>query len=246
MMLMSKLRRKKKNKPLKKGAVIALLVASAAMLTAIVFVLGFNTKEVKYHGNTRLTTSELSSLIFENRLPDNSLMFKYFGSKDRSLPFASEYDVSLRTPEIIDIYVKEKPLVGYVKGEDCVYYIDDTGCVADISDMALGNLTCINGIEPGKLEIGDPLPVPEEAIASIVSYADTFSRCKIEAGSIDFDENYLASLTVKNVRIYCGGNKHVTEKMERIKNITPRLDDISGEIHMENFDGSSKNLYIQT
>lgn len=243
---MGRLRKKMSKKPLGKGAVIALIATAGTMLAAMVFVLGYNTKEVRYHGNTRLTATELSNEIFDGKLPDNSLIFKYFGSGDRSLPFASEYEVSLATPEIIDIYVKEKPLVGYVKGEDCVYYIDDTGCVADISDIAHGDMTCINGIDPGQLEVGDPLPVPDEAIESIVSYADTFTRCKIEAVSIDFDENYLASMMVKNVKIYCGGNKNVSEKMERIKNITPGLDDISGEIHMENFDGSSKNLYIQT
>ena len=239
-------RKNKKKKPISKAAVIALLVASGVMLGAMVFVFGFKTKEVRFHGNTRMTTAELNSDIFNNKLPDNSLIFKYFGSKDRTLPFASEYSVSLSTPEIIDIYVYEKPLVGYVKGDNFLYYIDDTGCVAEITSMAHGNLTCIKGIEPGQLEIGDPLPVPEDALEAIVSYADTFTKYDIEAGSIDFDGDYLASVTVKDVKIYCGGNKHVTEKMERIKNITPKLEDISGVIHMENFDGTSENLFIQT
>ncbi len=243
---MSRLRNKKKKKPISKAAVIALLVASGAMLAAMIFVFGFKTKEVRFHGNTRMTTAELKSAIFDNKLPDNSLLFKYFGSKDRTLPYASEYSVSLSTPESIDIYINERPLVGYVKGDKFIYYIDNTGCVAEITSVAHGNLTCIKGIEPGQLEIGDPLPVPEEALAAIVSYADTFTKYDIEAGSIDFDGDYLASLTVKDVKIYCGGNKHVSEKMERIKNITPKLDEISGEIHMENFDGTSENLFIQT
>ena len=122
---------------MKKGAVIALIVAAGGMLAAMVFVLGFHTKEVRFHGNTRMTNAELNDYIFADGLPQNSLMYKYFGSKDRSLPFASEYEVSLRTPEIIDIYVNEKPLVGYVRGEDEFYYIDDSGCVAEISDMSL-------------------------------------------------------------------------------------------------------------
>ena len=235
--------KRKKNKKMKKGAVIALIVAAGGMLAAMVFVLGFHTKEVRFHGNTRMTNAELNDYIFADGLPQNSLMYKYFGSKDRSLPFASEYEVSLRTPEIIDIYVNEKPLVGYVRGEDEFYYIDDS---ADISDMSLGDVPEIRGIDAGKLEKGDALPVPEDALGSIVSYADTFTRYDIDAQAIDFDEEYMASVTIKDVRIYCGENEYVTEKMERIKNITPRLDDLSGVIHMERFDGTSKNLYIQT
>ena len=243
---MSRLRHNKKKKPISKAVVIALLVASGVMFAAMIFIFGFKTKEVRFHGNTRMTTAELNSAVFANRLPDNSLIFKYFGPKDRTLPYASEYSVSLSTPEIVDIYIDEKPLVGYIKGDNFVYYIDNTGCVAEITSVAHGNLTCIKGIEPGQLKVGDPLPVPDDALESIVSYADTFTRYDIEAGSLDFDGDYLASVTIGDVKIYCGGNKHVTEKMERIKNITPKLEELSGVIHMENFDGSSDNLYIQT
>lgn len=243
---MSRPGKKKKNKKLKKGAIIALIVAAGGMLAAMVFVLGFHTKEVRFHGNTRMTTAELNDYVFAEGLPANSLIYKLFGAKDRSLPFASEYEVSLRTPEIIDIYVNEKPLVGYVRGEEEVYYIDDKGCVAEISDMALGDYPEIRGIEAGKLEKGDHLPVPDEALNAIVGYADTLARYDIDAQAIDFDEEYMASVTIKDVKIYCGENEYVTEKMERIKNITPRLDDLSGVIHMEKFDGTSKNLYIQT
>lgn len=243
---MGRLRNKKKNKKMKKGAVIALIVAAGGLLAAMVFVLGFHTKEVKFHGNTRMTAAELNDYIFADGLPQNSLIYKYFGAKDKSLPFASEFEVSLRTPEIIDIYVNEKPLVGFVRGESEVYYIDDTGCVAEVSDMALGDIPEIRGVDPGRLEKGDPLPVPENALNAIVSYADTFARYDIDARAIDFDEEYMASVTINDVKIYCGENEYVTEKMERIKNITPRLEDVSGEIHMERFDGTSKNLYIQT
>ena len=237
---------KNKKKKLKTGMVVALIAVAGALLAGMVFVLGFKTKEVKYHGNTRMTTAELNEYIFNNELPGNSLLFKLFGPKDKTLPFSSEYEVSLRTPEIIDIYVNEKTLVGYVRSEGENYLIDDKGCVAEVSEMTVGDLPEIRGIDAGKLQKGDALPVPGDALKSIVNYADTFARYNIDSQAIDFDENYLASVTVKDVIIYCGDNTYVTEKMERIKNITPGLDDISGVIHMERFDGSSKNIYIQT
>lgn len=228
------------------GAIIALIVAAGALLCAMVLILGFRTKEVKFHGNTRLTNAELNEYILGNELPKNTLLFKFFGAKDKTLPFASEYEVSIRTPEIIDIYVNEKALVGYIRGEGEVYYIDSNGKVAEVSEMAIGNVTEIRGIETGKLQKGDVLPVPAEALSAVIDYADTFTRYGVEAQGIDFDEEYLASVTVKDVTIYCGKNEYVTEKAERIKNITPRLEGVSGVIHMERFDGSTKNLYIQT
>lgn len=243
---MSNLRHKKKNKKVKTGMVIALVAVAGVMLAGMIFVLGFRTKEVKYHGNTRMTTAELNEYIFNNELPGNSLLFKLFGSSNKALPFASEYEVSLRTPEIIDIYVREKSLVGYIRTAEEIYLIDDKGCVAEISDMTMGDLPEIRGFQVEKLQKGDTLPVPAEAVSAIVNYADAFSRYNIKSQAIDFDEEYLASVTIGDVRIYCGENEYVTEKMERIKNITPRLEELSGVIHMERFDGTSENIYIQT
>ena len=112
---------------------------------------------------------ELNEYIFGNELPGNSLLFKLFGPKDKTLPFSSEYEVSLRTPEIIDIYVNEKTLVGYVRGEEEIYLVDDKGCVAEVSDMTAGYLPEIRGIDVGKLQKGDALPVPDEALKAIVN-----------------------------------------------------------------------------
>ena len=239
-----KARRKKRG--IGKGAIIALIITAGAMLAAIVLLLGFKTKEVKFYGSNRYTTAELNEYILDNKLPQNSLFYKFFGDKKRELPFVDSYEISLATPEVIEIKVNEKDLIAFIENEGLYYYVDDTGTIAEVSDMALRELPQIKGLEGMRLVEGEKLLDKEEALAAVVNYADAFKRCDIDSTGIDFDEDYLAYITVKNVRIYCGENEHVAEKLERIKSITPQLEDIAGDLHLENFDGTEKNIYIQT
>lgn len=243
---MSSLRRKKKKRRLRTGVVIAGIVTAGAALAATVLILGFKTKEVRFYGSQRYTTAELNEYILDNKLPKNSLYYKFFGDKKRELPFVSGYEVSLVSPEIIGIKINEKNLIAFIEKEGLYYYIDDSGEIAEVSDMALRELPEITGLGDISLAKGEALPLEQDALDTIVNYAGTFTRCKLDATGIDFDEDYLASITVKNVKIYCGENSHVTEKLERIKSITPELSDIEGVLHMERFDGSENIMYIQT
>ena len=42
----------------------------------------------------------------------------------------------------------------------------------------------------------------------------------------------------------CGSDEYADEKMDRLKRISPEMEDLKGILHLERFDGTEKNIYF--
>lgn len=229
----------------KRKALIAVIAVAAAVgIAVLVIFLGFRTKKIVYEGNTRLEDAQITEYIFEGKLP-NSIIYKLLGKKNKHVPFVESYDVSIQKPDTLKLTIHERKYLGYFKTNAGNNYFIESGKVTDISETLIEGVPEIEGINFSEISEGDDLSLANEEMKDkIITYAKAFDEYSIPSNKISFDENSNVSIKIKKVTVLLGSDQYVGEKMERLTRIIPKMEDLKGILHLENFDGTEKNIYF--
>lgn len=234
---------KKLKKPKKKSLFFG-VIAIAVAVFALVVVFGFKTKSVTYEGNVHISNERLTQSIFGDKLP-NSLIFKFFGRKNRSIPYVNSFDVTIEKPSVLHIKVHEKQLVGYVEYKGNNVYIDNYGKVVDSTSEVFNDIPKLEGLGFETMII-DEIPAADNQTnyENIITYATAYHKNGIEGGSISVDENGNTTIKVGEVLAACGNAENAERKVARLSRLLPQMKDLKGTLHLEDFDGSQTDIYF--
>ena len=114
--------REERQKKRRQRRIAKMLGVVAAILLVLVFVvlIGFSVQSVEIEGNEIYSTSEISSMIFDNAAANNSLYLyiKYNLFPQEDVAFIDTVEVRLLSPHKVKIVVYEKGILGYITSED--------------------------------------------------------------------------------------------------------------------------------
>ena len=227
--------------------IIVFLIVGAGLITAAALYANFDVKKVTVTGSTHYTEDEIKKMVMSGPLGNNSLFLKlkYRKKSVTGIPFIEKMDVVINSPHAITINVYEKAVAGYVKYLGQYMYFDREGIIVESSVTALPGIPYVTGLKFDNCVMYEPLPVENSDVFSeILSITQLLSKYEISADRIYFSKDYEITLYFGNARVSIGTMDYIDEKMMELKQIVPKLEGLSGVLHMEDYTEDSDKSYI--
>ena len=247
---MKRLRNEKKNARSLKNKIIKTLLMIFVSIVIIFFILNYtgffrvDIDKIKITGNIYYNNEEIKEIVLKDG--DNSLylMMRYNLMNKENVPFIEEIEISLKSHNIIEITVKEKDLFGYLRYMGMNLYFDKDGNLIESSNKIIKTVPLIENVEFEEIQIGKYIKVKNEDIFDILVYIkQAAKKYELNPDRIHLENNDKEIiLTFDNVKVNIGSGEHIDEKMDRIKEILPRLKNKSGILHMEKYTNESKSI----
>lgn len=197
---------------------------------------GFN---VKFTGSEKYTDEELASFLFTDKKSSNPFVF-LFRSKfkdDVQIPFIEAYDVEMKGLNEYEVTFYEKSLVGYVEYMGSYKYFDKDGIVVESSTRLIEGVPYVTGIEVDYIVLHSKLPVDDEKVFDLLlDLTQLLSKYEIEVEKINISEELEMKLYLEKVRVELGTKEDLSEKIMDLRDIIPKLGDVSGVLDMKILD----------
>lgn len=228
----------------KMGLVIAGVVCAVLAAGLILVQTQFRVEKVSVEGNVHYTKEEIEDMVIKDRLSANSiyLSIKYRNKEIRDIPFIEKMSVRVDSPNSITIRVYEKSVAGYVEYMGRYMYFDREGIVVESSGTKTSGVPQVTGIDFDHVVLYEPLPVEDPAIFSeVLSITQMLSKYEIVTDKIFFNDENEITLYFGNVRARLGKN-NLEEKVMRLQQILPNLEEETGVLDMQNYSDDRKNV----
>ena len=244
--------RKQKSKEKKKlqkfltGFLIFLLIT---VMSAVVVVKAFVVKNVKIEGNVFYDDKVIVDAVLNDEYSWNSLyvLLKYMFVDTEEIPFIEDMEIKLSDPQTITIELHEKGMLGYlyisVIGQNA--YFDKDGFVVETSTRIIESVPMISGITCDEVVLYEKLPIEQHKLKQILTLTQSLKRAEIEPDSIQFEVTNAPILEYEDVKVQMGSMELMTQKVERLKEILPKLEGMSGILHLESWSEESVNIIFE-
>ena len=224
---------------------IILVVAVSALLVVKVFVV----KEVKVEGNKLYEDELIESTVLNDKYSWNSLYvwLKYSFMETEQLPFIDTMEIGLENPQTLKIKVYEKGMMGYLYipaiGENA--YFDKDGFVTETSTRVIEKVPRIEGISCSEVVLYEQLPTDAKLLRQLLTLTQALKREGLEPEAISYNEEDEPVLIYGSIRVQVGTGEYLTQKVERIKKILPKLSGMSGTLHLEDWTEETTNIVFE-
>lgn len=216
--------------------ILILLVISGVMVIKY----KFHVDKVTVTGNEHYTEKEITDLVMNGKYGYNSvyLYLKYHDKEVESIPFVEQTDIELVSPTEVKIQVYEKAVAGYVEYLGHYLYFDKDGIVVESSTRQIEGIPFVTGLFFDHVVLHDKLPVENDSVFKMVlNITQLLTKYNITVDKIYFGNSDNITLYFSDVRVYLGTGDHIDEKINKLQYILPKLEGMSGLLHMENYDG---------
>lgn len=219
---------------------IPLLIFIGVVVIGAVVVFGlFHIRTVDVIGNEFYSAEEIRQMVMSDSLAENSiyLTWKYSDpDKAESLPFLSAVEVSMISPYHVQIKVYEKTIAGYVMYSGSRVYFDVDGNVVEMSGEEREGIPPFSGVALGVPVVGAQLPVGDaDFLADIEEASRLIHLSGLKPDEVHYDENRDLILYFGLRRVLLGDTAYLEEKLQKLAEIYPRMEGLSGTLHLENF-----------
>lgn len=229
---------------------VLLFLAAAVVSLALVFQL----KHVNVEGNVHNTPDEVLTLMKQCPTGDNTLLMALMNN-GRTFPgegFISSFKVSITSVSSVTVTVVEKKFVGVFRDNKTYWYFDRNGIVqARSSALKDGDgIPYVTGLEPDReITMGEKLPVSplKTSLAMLDSLRDRIDQGLDSPDSAGFSDDGSLTLVYGDVSVQLGNGSHIGLRLAKLADILPILkrDNYAGTLHLENYDGSQKNIVFK-
>ena len=215
------------------------------------FIVGFyycNTTELEIEGCTYYEPEEMTSLLLEPEYTDNTLYlwyyykFRYAGE----IPFVDSVDISLRSLQSATAVIHEQTPAGYVIYADAYVYFDRSGTVIEVTDKYIPDIPRLEGFDFKVLEKDSVLPVEDRSLLdSILICCRQVKQEELPVESIKADDKGDITLYTDRIEIDLGQGEHLEEKISLAAVLLESLEDRTGTLHLEDYDGTNGTRSFQ-
>ena len=155
-------------------------------------------------------------------------------------------DIELVSPTEVKIRVYEKAVAGYVEYLGHFLYFDKDGIVVESSTRQIDGIPFVTGLQFDHVVLHDKLPVEDDSVFKmILNITQLLTKYNISVDKIFFGSSDSITLYFDNVRVYLGTGEHIDEKINKLQYILPKLEGMSGLLHMENYNGETGNFTFE-
>ena len=230
---------------MKKKFIIVLVILVILLLGLFALLQMFTITQIDIEGNERYTAEEIKEMIMTEKYDYNTLYFYWrMNSKEtKEIPFIDTIEVSMVSKNKVKIKVYEKDIVGYVQHLGYYLYFDKEGIVVESSTQLMEGVPKIKGIAFENVELYKRLPVEDKTIfKKILNLTKLLSKYEITPDSINFSKSLSVTLSFKEANVLLGKDIENDEKIVKLKQLLPDLEDMKGTLDMENYDEDMKNF----
>ncbi|MCR4782608.1 MAG: hypothetical protein K5851_07705 [Lachnospiraceae bacterium] len=245
----------KKRKKKKKSAFryyffnIVLGIILVIMLAYILSVSVFITTKVTVSGSTIYDENYIKSkAIHKGEYKKNSIYQVVMGIIDepRDIPFIESIKVGLKSPSHVNIYVKEKEMLGVIQADDGKYvYFDDDGIVKEIAKKKLDKVIPVSGLVATKPKIGKSLSIDKDALKTLLNVVKALHKYKIDVDEVKFHGKSRISCQCGKIEVDFGNFKYLDEKMMRFDIILKKIKGRTGKLHLENWTPETTDVVFE-
>lgn len=219
---------------------IPLLIVIGLLVAALAVVFGlFHVRIADVTGNEFYSAQEIQKMVMSDSLGENTLylLWKYSNPEAaRSLPFLSDVEIEMISPYHVQIKVFEKAIAGYLMDSGTRVYFDTDGMVVEISGEERAGIPPFSGIAISEPVVGKPLPVEDEDFLAFIEEAShLIQQSGLQPDEVHFDDKQELMLYFGARRVMLGGSSYLEEKLMELVNIYPKMEGLSGTLHMENY-----------
>lgn len=229
-------RRKKKRR--KRILITFLVICLLLGISALVVVKVFRVEKVEVTGNKLYENEQIKEWVLNDEYSWNSLYvylkYRFFDTEE--IPFIDTMEVGIKIPRTITIKVYEKGLLGYLYidsiGQNV--YFDKDGFVVETSSETIEGIPRITGLTCNKVVLYEKLDLEnKKALKTLLSVTQTLKKYSLVPDSIDYGGNGDIGLTYGTITVNLGNTDSLTEKVKRLEKIMPKLEGLSGTLHLE-------------
>ena len=241
--------KRKKQRLLKKLiiaiAIIMLLVVIAVLIVVNVFVV----KKVKVEGNKLYDEQLITETVLNDKHSWNSLyvLLKYTFVDTKDVPFIDAMEVKLVDPQTLKIKVYEKGMLGYLYiptiGENA--YFDKDGFVVETSTRIIAHVPRIEGITCDEVVLYEKLPIETQKLREMLTLSQALKREGLDPDMIHFGMDQSPVLYYGSAEVWLGSIELLTQKVTRLTEILPSIQELTGVLHMEEWTEESSNIIFE-
>ena len=244
------IREKRKQASRRKLILLAVLSGILAIcIGALLMVKVFVVKNVKVEGNELYDENLIINTVLNDEYSWNSLyvFLKYTFSDTQQLPFIDTMEITMEDPQTLHIRVYEKGLLGYLYipaiGQNA--YFDKDGIVVETSSRVIENVPRMEGLDCSTVVLYEKLPIDNKLLKQLLTLTQTLKRAELEPDAIVYGVKNAPVLKYDNVSVNLGSMEYLTQKVERIKKILPKVSDMAGTLHLENWSEQNTNIVFE-
>ena len=242
-----KRRRKKRRRA---WGLIFLTVLLLLAVSALVVVKVFTVEEVVVTGNELYEDEKIKEWVLNDEYSWNTLYvyLKYRFQEPEAIPFVDTMEITMKLPHTIEIKVYEKGLVGYVHldslGQNA--YFDKDGFVVETSPEVIAGVPQISGLPVDAVVLYEKLPIQKnDVLKDLLSLTQTLKKYEAVPDNIIYGADGTYTLEYGSVRVLLGKAGDFSEKILRMTYILPKLEGMSGTLHLENWTETATDITFE-
>ena len=237
-------RRKKRKKKNILSIILGVLIVFA--LAAVIVVSVFKVKDVEVEGNQLYDSKVIEKAVLNDEYSWNSLyvFVKYKFVATKKIPFIDTMEISLKNPQTLHIKVYEKGIMGYlyIPSINENAYFDKDGFVVETSSKVIDGTPQILGIDCDKVVLYEKLPIGSAKLREILTLTQSLKRNSLIPDSITYGGVNEPELAYGDIKVQMGDLNLLTQKVERLAKIKPKLQGMKGTLHLENWTEETTNI----
>lgn len=244
------MRKKRKKVRFKRmGLTIFLVLLLLAALGTVMVWKVFVVKKVEVEGNEIYSDSQIENWVLDDEYSWSSL-YVYFKNKfhrTEEIPFVDSVEISLKSPQTIQIQVVEKGMLGYVYvpslGKNA--YFDKDGFVVELSSEVIEGVTKISGLSVKEAVLYKKLSLDDSGVLRTLLSVTQLLKKYDRVPEIIMIQNNDVLLSYGSIQVNVGSGNYLNEKILRMDQIFPQLEGLGGTLHLETWTESSTDIYFR-
>lgn len=242
-------KKRKKARIRRMGLTIFLVILLLAALGTVMAWKVFVVKHVEVEGNEIYSDAQIENWLLDDEYSWSSL-YVYFKNKfhrTEEIPFVDSVEISLKSPQTIRIQVVEKGMLGYVYvpslGKNA--YFDKDGFVVELSSEVISGVTKISGLSVKEAVLYEKLSLDDSGILRTLLNVTQLLKKYDRVPEIILIQDGDVLLSYGSIQVNVGSGSNLNEKILRMDQIFPKLEGLSGTLHLETWTESSTDIYFR-
>ena len=234
----------------RKNILITLLFILILLAIAVLIVMNvFKIKKIEVEGNKLYDEKVIEKAVLNDDYSWNSLyvFLKYKFVSTDDVPFVDTMEISLKNPQTLHIKVYEKGMMGYlyIPAMNANAYFDKDGIVVETSTEVIEGTPQIIGIDCDKVVLYEKLPIGGAKLREILTLTQALKRNSLIPDSILYGVANEPELIYGDIKVDMGSMELLTQKVERLSKIKPKLEGKKGTLHLENWTEETTNIVFE-
>ncbi len=206
------------------------------------FLQKFTIRNVTVDGSTHYTKEEIIDMVIQRPEDRISLVLsmKYQNMPITNIAFIQSIEVNVVSADTIHIQVYEKTLAGYIEYLGQYMYFDKDGIVVEASTRIAALVPQITGLQFDSVVLHSALPVASgQVFGEVLELTNLLGKYELVVDKIHFNKKLQVTLYMGDVRVSIGSADKLSEKIMKLRDLTPHLEGLSGVLHLENYSNAS-------